>query len=44
MGCFFIGKQKIVLFSKYRKNIWESVASAFRGFKKSDLSMLDFLF
>jgi hypothetical protein len=25
---FFIGKQKVVLFPKYRKNGWESAASA----------------
>jgi len=24
VGCFFIGKQKIVLFPKYRKNVWKS--------------------
>jgi hypothetical protein len=27
-GIFFIGKQKIVLFLKYRENSWEFVASA----------------
>jgi hypothetical protein len=25
---FFIGKQKVVLFPKYRENDWESAASA----------------
>jgi len=28
VGYFFIGKQKVVLFPKYRKNGWESAASA----------------
>jgi hypothetical protein len=28
VGYFFIGKQKIVLFPKYRKNGWKSAASA----------------
>jgi hypothetical protein len=27
-GIFFIGKQKVVLFPKYRENGWESAASA----------------
>jgi hypothetical protein len=27
---FFIGKQKVVLFPKYRENDWESAASALR--------------
>jgi len=30
VGYFFIGKQKVVLFPKYRKNSWESAASALR--------------
>jgi hypothetical protein len=24
VGCFFIGKQKVVLFHKYRENGWET--------------------
>jgi hypothetical protein len=28
VGYFFIGKQKVVLFPKYRENGWESAASA----------------
>jgi hypothetical protein len=28
VGYFFIGKQKVVLFPKYKENSWESVASA----------------
>jgi hypothetical protein len=28
VGYFFIGKQKVVLFPKYRKNGWESAVSA----------------
>jgi hypothetical protein len=28
---FFIGKQKVVLFPKYRENDWESAASALRA-------------
>jgi hypothetical protein len=28
VGYFFIGKQKVVLFHKYRENSWESAASA----------------
>jgi hypothetical protein len=28
VGYFFIGKQKVVLFPKYRENSWESAASA----------------
>jgi hypothetical protein len=28
VGCFFIEKQKVVLFPTYRKNGWESAASA----------------
>jgi hypothetical protein len=30
-GIFFIGKQKVVLFHKYRENGWESAASALRA-------------
>jgi hypothetical protein len=30
VGYFFIGKQKVVLFPKYRENGWESAASALR--------------
>jgi len=30
VGCFFIGKQKIVLFPKYKENGWETAASALR--------------
>jgi hypothetical protein len=30
VGYFFIGKQKVVLFPKYRENDWESAASALR--------------
>jgi hypothetical protein len=30
VGYFFIGKQKVVLFPKYRKNGWKSAASALR--------------
>jgi hypothetical protein len=30
VGYFFIGKQKVVLFLKYRENSWESAASALR--------------
>jgi hypothetical protein len=30
MEYFFIEKQKVVLFLKYRKNGWESAASALR--------------
>jgi len=29
--CFFLGKQKVVLFPKYRKNGWEAAASALRA-------------
>jgi hypothetical protein len=43
VGCFFIGKQKIVLFPKYRENGWESAASALRPLysksKKIDLKI-----
>jgi hypothetical protein len=28
VGYFFIGKQKVVLFPKYRENGWKSAASA----------------
>jgi hypothetical protein len=28
VGCFFLGKQKVVLFPKYRENGWEAAASA----------------
>jgi hypothetical protein len=28
VGYFFLGKQKVVLFPKYRENGWESAASA----------------
>jgi hypothetical protein len=31
VGYFFIGKQKVVLFPKYRENGWESAASALRS-------------
>jgi hypothetical protein len=31
VGYFFIGKQKVVLFPKYRENGWESAASTLRG-------------
>jgi hypothetical protein len=31
VGCFFIGKQKVVLLSKYRKNGWEFATSALIG-------------
>jgi hypothetical protein len=34
VGYFFIGKQKVVLFSKYRKNGWESAASAMASCRK----------
>jgi hypothetical protein len=30
VGYFFIGKQKVVLFPKYRENGWESAASALK--------------
>jgi len=26
--CFFLGKQKVVLFPKYKENGWEAAASA----------------
>jgi hypothetical protein len=29
--CFFIGKQKVVLFPKYRENGWEFAASTLKG-------------
>jgi hypothetical protein len=29
VGYFFIGKQKVVLFPKYRENGWESAANAY---------------
>jgi hypothetical protein len=32
VGYFFIGKQKVVLFPKYRENSWEFAASALRPF------------
>jgi hypothetical protein len=35
VGYFFIRKQKIVLFPKYRENGWESAASALRTIRKS---------
>jgi hypothetical protein len=28
--CFFIGKQKVILFPKFRENGWITAASAFR--------------
>jgi hypothetical protein len=28
VGCFFLEKQKVVLFPKYKKNGWEAAASA----------------
>jgi len=31
VGCFFTGKQKVVLFPKYKENGLESAASALRG-------------
>jgi hypothetical protein len=36
---FFIGKQKVVLFRKYRKNGWESAASSLRS-NKCDLDQV----
>jgi hypothetical protein len=32
VGYFFIEKQKVVLFPKYRENGWESVANALSHF------------
>jgi hypothetical protein len=29
--CFFIGKQKVVLFPKYRENGWEFIGSALKA-------------
>jgi hypothetical protein len=29
--CFFLGKQKVILFPKYRENGWETAASALMG-------------
>jgi hypothetical protein len=34
VGCFFIGKQKVILFPKYRENGWETAASALTMFRK----------
>jgi len=31
VGCFFLGKQKVVLFPKYKENGWEAAASALRA-------------
>jgi hypothetical protein len=39
VGCFFTGKQKIVLFPKYRENGWESAASALSEFRFSSSSI-----
>jgi hypothetical protein len=33
VGYFFIGKQKVVLFLKYRENSWKSAASAMREWR-----------
>jgi hypothetical protein len=30
VGCSFIGKQKVVLFPKYKENGWESAANALK--------------
>jgi hypothetical protein len=30
MMCFFIGKQKVILFHKFRKNSWVTAASALK--------------
>jgi hypothetical protein len=32
VGYFFIGKENVVLFPKYRENGWESAANALRGY------------
>jgi hypothetical protein len=35
VGCFFLGKQKVVLFLKYRLNGWKAAASTLRQFNES---------
>jgi hypothetical protein len=35
VGCFFIRKQKVVLFPKYRENGWETDESALRGISRA---------
>jgi hypothetical protein len=37
--CFFIGKQKVILFPKYMENGWESTASTLKGGGSFPLTM-----
>jgi hypothetical protein len=44
MGCFFVGKQKVILFPKYRENGWEAAASALKDKNKLTTFMNDLIF
>jgi hypothetical protein len=40
--CFFLGKQKVVLFPKYRKNGWEAAVSALTHRRRSCIAIIYF--